>query len=102
MPPAGFGSAAKPVSHKNSRRHHRLDLTQRTHLRTTLGGALFFPQLAVPTGTLTLPTAGHQTPTGTWPCPPENAPEPKTALAYHVEWERGFNRARYAADPPPF
>ena len=46
---------------------------------TTPGGALFFPQLAVPTGTLTLPTPGHQTPTGTWPCPPENAPEPKTA-----------------------
>ena len=22
--------------------------------------------------------------------------------AYRVQWERGLNRARYAADPPPF
>ena len=22
--------------------------------------------------------------------------------AYRVHWERGLNRARYAADPPPF
>ncbi|WP_041311871.1 HNH endonuclease signature motif containing protein [Mycobacterium sp. JS623] len=64
-------------------------------------GAQFFPQLATPTGALQLPNN-----------PP---PEPNRDLAMpkrkhtrthdrtrRIEYERAYNRARYAADPPPF
>ncbi len=65
-------------------------------------GALFFPQLADPTG-----EAGSS---GTRP---PHAPDRGLAMptrkrtraqdrAHRVQWERGLNRARYAADPPPF
>ena len=70
---------------------------------TTPGGALFFPQLATPTETLTV---AHADP------PPDN---PGRTLmmptrqrtraaerAARIAWERGLNEARWAADPPPF
>jgi hypothetical protein len=68
---------------------------------TTPAGAQFFPQLAIPTGTLELPNS-----------PPPSAyresamPRRKRTRAqdraYRVEYERALNRARYEADPPPF
>jgi hypothetical protein len=65
-------------------------------------GVLVFPALAVPTGTLTLPT--------TMPLPGENRglmmPVRRQTRAQdrtaRVSWERGINEARMAADPPPF
>jgi hypothetical protein len=68
---------------------------------TTPTGAQFFSQLGVPTGTLELPNSP----------PPGSNRELAMPLrrrtraqdrAYRVEYERGLNRARYAADPPPF
>lgn len=88
--------------------------TGHTYL-TKPGGSLLFPALAVPTGTLTLPT---------WsPSPAETrglmmpARRQTRALdrAARIRWERGINEARIAAqaarraerltasnDPPPF
>jgi hypothetical protein len=64
-------------------------------------GAMLFPQLAVPTGELDLPTQ-----------PPHNEyrglkmPKRKRTRAqeraYRIQRERNINAARYAADPPPF
>ena len=70
---------------------------------TTPGGALFFPQLATPTGQLT--TTARQ---------PDNSTPGRTLLmptrkrtraaerAARISWERGLNENRWAADPPPF
>ena len=74
--------------------------TGRTYT-TKPAGALFFPQLAVPTGELVLPS--------TAPLPDSHRtlmmPTRKRTRAedhtYRVQWERGINRARFAADPPP-
>jgi hypothetical protein len=70
---------------------------------TTPGGALFFPQLATPTETLTV---AHADP------PPDNPgrtlmmpTRQRTRAAERtarIAWERGLNEARWAADPPPF
>ena len=68
---------------------------------TTPGGALFFPQLAVPTGTLTLPSTGAPHPNRGMAMPTRKRTRTQDR-AYRVQWERGLNRARYAADPPPF
>jgi hypothetical protein len=68
---------------------------------TTPGGALFFPQLAVPTGTLTLPSTGPPHPNRGMAMPTRKRTRTQDR-AYRVQWERGLNRARYAADPPPF
>ena len=65
-------------------------------------GALLFPALAVPTGTLMLPKD--------MPPPGENRglmmPNRRRTRAQdraaRVAWERGINEARMAADPPPF
>jgi uncharacterized protein DUF222 len=65
-------------------------------------GAQVFPSLAVPTGTLALPT--------TVPPPSANRglmmPVRRRTRAQdrtaRVSWERGINEARMAADPPPF
>jgi hypothetical protein len=65
-------------------------------------GALLFPALGVPTGTLVLPT--------NVPPPAENRglmmPVRRRTRAEdraaRVSWERGINEARMAADPPPF
>jgi len=70
---------------------------------TKPGGALFFPQLAIPTEELTLPTATS----------PPNGPGRTLMMpmrrhtraqerAARITWERGLNAARAAADPPPF
>jgi len=69
---------------------------------TTPGGALFFPQLATPTETLTTPVP-----------PPENSPGRTLMMptrkrtraaerAARINTERGLNQARWAANPPPF
>ena len=70
---------------------------------TRPGGALFFPQLAIPTEELTI--TGRQ---------PDNSPPGRTLLmptrkrtraaehATRISWERGRNEKRWAADPPPF
>ena len=70
---------------------------------TTPGGALFFPDLATPTETLTV---AHADP------PPDNPgrtlmmPTRKRTRAVEraarITTERGLNEARWAADPPPF
>ena len=70
---------------------------------TTPGGALFFPDLATPTETLTV---AHADP------PPDNPgrtlmmPTRKRTRAEEraarIATERGLNEARWAADPPPF
>jgi hypothetical protein len=67
----------------------------------TPGGALFFPQLAQPTGTLTLPSTGPPHPNRGLAMPTRKRTRAEQR-AYRVHWERGLNRARYAADPPPF
>jgi hypothetical protein len=90
------------------------------HTYTTKpGGSLFFPALAIPTGTPELPT--------TMPPPGENRGENRGLMmparrrtraedrAARISWERGINEARIAADaarhaeriaanpdPPPF
>ena len=70
---------------------------------TKPGGALFFPQLAIPTEELT--TTGRQ---------PDSSAPGRTLLmptrkrtraaerAARISWERGLNENRWAADPPPF
>jgi hypothetical protein len=72
----------------------------RVHTTEPLG-AMLFPQLAVSTGDL--PPA-HQP----LPGPDRGMAMPKRKRsraqdrADRIEWERGINRARYAANPPPF
>ena len=70
---------------------------------TTPGGALFFPQLATPTGELTVTVRQ-----------PDSSDPGRTLLmptrkrvraaerAARIAWERGLNEKRWAADPPPF
>ncbi len=66
-------------------------------------GVQFFPQLAMPAGTLIL----------LLPNSPPAGPHRERAMptrkriraqdrAHRVQWERALNRARYEADPPPF
>ena len=64
-------------------------------------GALFFPQLGQPTGTLVLPGTGSPHPNRGLAMPTRKRTRARDR-ARRVEWERGLNRARYAADPPPF
>lgn len=72
-----------------------------TYVTKPVGGSLF-AALAVPTGTLALPTA--------MPPPGENRGLMMPARrrtraedrASRIGWERGVNEARMAADPPPF
>jgi 5-methylcytosine-specific restriction endonuclease McrA len=71
--------------------------------QTTPGGALFFPQLAMPSGEL-----------GNAVRQPDDPSRDRTVLmptrkrsraaerAARIAWERGVNEARWAADPPPF
>jgi hypothetical protein len=65
-------------------------------------GALLFPALGVPTGTLVLPS--NVPPPGEnrglmMPVRRRTRAEDRAA---RVSWERGINEARMAADPPPF
>ena len=80
---------------------------------TTPGGALFFPQLATPTETLTAETLPPETFTAAVR-PTDDSPPGRTLMmptrqrtraaerAARIAWERGLNEARWAADPPPF
>jgi hypothetical protein len=69
---------------------------------TTPSGALFYPQLAQPTGTVTSgirqqpPNSGR---TLMMPTRKRTRTEERTA---RINWERGLNHARWAANPPPF
>ncbi len=70
---------------------------------TTPGGAMFFPQLAMPTQELSvvvpLPDDPRRDRTMLMPTRKRTrAAERATRIA----WERGVNEARWAADPPPF
>jgi hypothetical protein len=68
---------------------------------TKPGGALFFPQLAVPTGELVHANGPPPGPDRGLAMPTRRRTRAED-YRYRVQWERGINRARYAADPPPF
>jgi hypothetical protein len=68
---------------------------------TPPAGARFFPQLATPTGTLELPNSPPPNPNRDWAMPKRQRTRTQDR-ARRIEYERGLNRARYAADPPPF
>ena len=72
----------------------------RVHCTEPLG-AVLFPQLAVPTGELVLP---DEPPPGAdrGLAMPKRQRTRAEERASRTEWERGLNRARYAANPPPF
>jgi hypothetical protein len=64
-------------------------------------GAQFFPQLAMPTETLTLPNSPPAGPHRELAMPTRRRTRAEDR-ARRVQWERALNRVRYAADPPPF
>ncbi|WP_414684848.1 HNH endonuclease signature motif containing protein [Mycobacterium sp.] len=72
----------------------------RTYTTTPLG-AQFFPQLAIPTGTLTLANSPPPSPHRERAMPKRKRTRAQDR-AYRVEYERALTRARHAADPPPF
>jgi len=72
--------------------HHRA----RTYT-TTPTGALFFPQLGLPTGKLVLPPSPNHA-----LAMPTRKRTRTQDRAHRIECERARNRARSAADPPPF
>jgi hypothetical protein len=69
---------------------------------TKPAGALFFPQLAVPTGELILPQATSPPSPSRGLCMPTRKRTRAQDRASRIQWERNLNAARYAADPPPF
>ena len=70
---------------------------------TTPGGALFFPQLATPTETLTAAVRPiDDLPPGRTLMMPTRKRTRAAERAARIAWERGLNEARWAADPPPF
>jgi hypothetical protein len=68
---------------------------------TTPTGALFFPQTATPTGKLVLPNSPPPSPNRALAIPTRHRTRAQDR-AHRAEYQRGLNRARYAADPPPF
>jgi len=86
------------------------------HTYTTKpGGSLFFPALAIPTGTLMLPTWTPSTTANRGLMMPARRQTRSADRAARNNWERGINEARIAAqaareaariaacnDPPPF
>ena len=74
--------------------------TGRTYTTKPLG-ASFFSQLAVPTEKLVLPRGPSPGPNRELAMPKRKRTRAEDR-ACRVQWERGLNRARYAADPPPF
>ena len=68
---------------------------------TTPGGALFFPQLAVPTESITQ-TFERPDSTGRTQRMPTRRRSRADERAARIRWERGVNQARMNADPPPF
>jgi Domain of unknown function (DUF222) len=76
--------------------------TGRTYT-TKPGGSSFFPQLAQPSGTLNSSPSGPAPPgAGRGLAMPTRRRTRAADRAARVEWERGINRARIAANPPPF
>lgn len=75
--------------------------TGRTYT-TKPGGALFFPQLAHPTGEITLEARRSATGTGRTLMMPTRRRTRAAERAARIRWERGLTEARWAADPPPF
>ena len=71
---------------------------------TTPGGALFFPDLATPAATLTVPQQADPPPDnpGRTLMMPTRKRTRAEERAARIDWERGLNEARWAADPPPF
>ena len=69
---------------------------------TTPGGALLFPQLATPTETLTIAVPQQDSPPGRTLMMPTRKRTRAAERAARIDWERGLNEARWAADPPPF
>jgi hypothetical protein len=69
---------------------------------TKPAGALFFPQLEMPTGELVVPTAMSPPSRERGLCMPTRKRTRAQDRAYRIQWERNLNAARYAADPPPF
>jgi hypothetical protein len=74
--------------------------TGRTYTSQPLG-ALFFPQLGAPTGGLALPNSPPPEPNRELAMPTRKRTRAQDR-ARRIEAERALNRARYAADPPPF
>jgi hypothetical protein len=68
---------------------------------TTPGGALFFPELAEPTGPVTVPVHHIEREGRTLMMPTRRHTRAAERLA-RINWERGINEARMNADPPPF
>jgi hypothetical protein len=66
------------------------------------GGALFFPQLAVPTGELVLPTAKSPPSPLRGLCMPTRKRTRANDRASRIQYERNINATRYAANPPAF
>ena len=70
--------------------------------KTTPGGALFFPQMAEPTGELSLTGPQKDSRAGRTLMMPTRRRSRAAERAARIRWERGINEARWAADPPPF
>ncbi|AGB25730.1 protein of unknown function DUF222 [Mycobacterium sp. JS623] len=68
---------------------------------TAPAGARFFPQLATPTETLTLPNSPPPDPNRDLAMPKRQRTRTQDRQ-HRIEYERAQNRARYEADPPPF
>jgi Domain of unknown function (DUF222) len=65
-------------------------------------GAVLFPALAIPTGTLTLPTNMPPRGENRGVMMPVRLRTRAADRAARISWERGINEARMSADPPPF
>lgn len=68
---------------------------------TTPSGALFFPELAAPTGPVTVTAHRIDEDSRTLMMPIRHRTRAAERLA-RIHWERGVNEARMNADPPPF
>ncbi|MBE1546682.1 hypothetical protein GGC64_000690 [Mycobacterium sp. OAS707] len=68
---------------------------------TAPAGARFFPQLATPTEPLSLPNSPPPSPNRDLAMPKRRRTRTQDRQ-YRIDYERGLNRARYDADPPPF
>lgn len=69
---------------------------------TTPTGALFFPRLADRAQELTVPGPPRSCEAGRTLMMPTRRRSRAAERAARVQWERGLNEARWAADPPPF
>ena len=69
---------------------------------TTPTGALFFPGLAAPIGQANLENRHASGGPGRTLMMPTRTRTRDQQRAARIQWERGLNEARWAADPPPF